>query len=303
MSTRLTLRAFAKINFALELLGVRDDGYTELVTIFQTIDLADTLALELDPAGPAETTLETDGLRIDASPQGNLVFKATERWREKACYGGAIRARLSKVVPSEAGLGGGSSDAAAALWGLERLAGAPVGPERLLRIAAELGADVPYFLGGGLALGRGRGDAIELLDDLPSRPLILARAGAGLSTAAVFAGARSGLTPRAKAPNIQRFVDGSGAGLAPLPPVWNDLLPAAGALEPAIPRLIDRLAGLGARAGMTGSGSVVFGLFEEEAEARVAMEALRGLEPDAWMRLSRTLPRDELGDLRVAAAT
>jgi 4-diphosphocytidyl-2-C-methyl-D-erythritol kinase len=287
-SPSLTLAAPAKINLVLELLGPRDDGYTELETIYQSIELGDQVALSPAASG---VFLDDDG-GVGGPPERNLAVRAAGAWLEAAGRPGGVRLRLTKHVPARAGLGGGSADAAAVLRGLERLYGPRVAPSRTAELAAALGADVPFLLVGGLAIGRGRGERLEPLEDLRGWHVLLARAGEGLSTAEVFSRARRSLTPRSQAPTIQRFVKYIRSGQCGQPPLWNGLAPAACELAPAIGGLIEQMEGMGVATAMTGSGSAVFGLFPEAETAERARDRLIRAGAASWARVTRTLGRD-----------
>ena len=160
-------RAYAKVNLTLEVLGRRPDGYHEIRTVLQTIGLADTLHV-----APGE------GVRLrcsdpDLEGPGNLVCKAAEALRRESGESRGADIRLEKLIPVGMGLGGGSADAAAALLSLRRLWGLGLDDGRLTDIAAGLGADVPFLLNGGTALGTGRGDRVELLPPPPTRWMVL----------------------------------------------------------------------------------------------------------------------------------
>jgi 4-diphosphocytidyl-2-C-methyl-D-erythritol kinase len=165
---RLRLMAPAKINWTLEVLGQRPDGFHEVKTILQTIDLCDSLELET----AAELTLEATGEGLPPPPE-NLTMRAARLLRERTGYSGGARIRLSKTIPVAAGLGGGSSDAAAALRGLDRLWSLALPHERLVELAAEVGSDVPFFLRGGTALAEGRGERITPLPDTPRTTILV----------------------------------------------------------------------------------------------------------------------------------
>ena len=159
----LTVRAPAKVNLCLEVLGRRPDGYHEVRTVLQAVDLvdrltigpADTLALQWDPASPAPSP--------PMLQEENLVFRAARLLQEATGTDKGAHVQLHKAIPVAAGLGGGSSDAAAALLGLRRLWGLDIPDHRLVEIASLLGSDVPFFLRGGAALGSGRGHRIQSL--------------------------------------------------------------------------------------------------------------------------------------------
>ncbi|MDQ7006931.1 MAG: 4-(cytidine 5'-diphospho)-2-C-methyl-D-erythritol kinase [Acidobacteriota bacterium] len=300
MRRRIEVRAFAKINWVLDLLGPRDDGYTEIATVFQTIDLADRVILGLRDAEEPSVALRLAGRPLDVAPERNLALRAARAWLAETGRSEAVEIVLDKRIPAQAGLGGGSADAAAVLDGLDRLAGRPLGAARLSRLGAALGADVPFLIEGGTALGEGRGDRLRPLDEPATLFLVLVAGGAGLATATVFERARRGLTAAGKAPNIQRFLRYLQEGAQGPPPVGNQLLPAAMALDPEIGGLVRRLEEEGARATMTGSGSVVYGVFPTEASAREAAGHLVEEGGQAsWIEISRTLRRAEVERLRV----
>ena len=153
-----SLAAPAKVNLCFEVLGRRDDGYHEVRTVYQAIDLADQLALE--PASDLSLEVTLHGV---APVDDNLVLQAAHLLRSETHTQAGARIRLTKRIPTAAGLGGGSSDAAAALVGLRGLWGLDLEDERLSELAARLGADVPFFIHGGTAIGAGRGDALTPL--------------------------------------------------------------------------------------------------------------------------------------------
>jgi 4-diphosphocytidyl-2-C-methyl-D-erythritol kinase len=270
VSEGLVVDAPAKLNLGLQVLGRRDDGFHELLTVFQEIDLVDRLSLS--PA--AEISLQVRGLPAPAGG-GNLVVQAARLLAEE--LGGARGAHmvLDKRIPAGAGLGGGSSDAASALLGLHRLWGGALGPEDLRRLAMRLGSDVPYFLVGGTALGMGRGEAVCPLPDLPSLAVCVVCPEQGLSTPEVYRRGDFPLTVLRKYNIINRFAQYvlSGEGLDEL--VRNDLQHAAAGLLPAIEEWCAKLRQEGAlAAALTGSGSAVYGLFPDAAAASTAAESL-----------------------------
>lgn len=294
----LTVRAFAKLNLALEVIGPRDDGYTEIATVFQTIELHDEVELLLGGAPPGEVRLTTLGPE-PCPPAENLAFRAASLWRERAGEPRGVALRLLKRIPAGGGLGGGSADAAAVLWGLERLVPErALGPASLARAAAALGADVPYLLEGGLALGTGRGDVIERLPDLAPLAVVVAWPGFGLSTAEVYRRAHAGLTARGPASKMRRFLSQLRPLANDIPAPFNDLYPAAVDIAPPVGRLVEELSGLGGAGGMTGSGSSAFGVFPDDGAARDAAGRLAEREPGAWVRCTRTLARQELAARR-----
>ena len=161
-SRPLHIPAYAKINLSLEVVGRRDDGYHDVVTILQTVDLADRLTLSVAD----ELAVTCDDPELQG--RDNIVWAAATRLAERAGIPPQARIHVSKRIPVAAGLGGGSADAAAALLGLNRLWGLGLAVSNLASIAAALGTDVPFLITGGTALGTGRGDEITMLSDLPS---------------------------------------------------------------------------------------------------------------------------------------
>lgn len=175
------MQASAKVNLALEVLDKRPDGYHEIVTVMQAVDLCDRLTLE-----PAPTlTLEADDAALPTDER-NLVIRAAMLLRQDAAVDSGARIRLRKRIPVAAGLGGGSSDAAATLWGLNRLWGLRWPRARLTDLAARLGMDVPFFLGGGAALATGRGERLKSLPNAGAYALVLVNPGVPLPTREVY---------------------------------------------------------------------------------------------------------------------
>ena len=165
--------AFAKINLRLDILGKRADGYHELRTIFQTISLHDELRLRSSRRPEIGLTITGNAVLSREPVQKNLVYRAVETLRRELKIRGGVEIELRKTIPAGRGLGGGSSDAAAALIGYLRLTGRKVPTPRLIEIAASLGADVPFFLLGGRALGVSRGDEIYPLPDITKLVLLI----------------------------------------------------------------------------------------------------------------------------------
>jgi 4-diphosphocytidyl-2-C-methyl-D-erythritol kinase len=189
----LRLSCPAKVNLSLELLGRRPDGYHELRSVMAPISLADDLELRL--AAEPGVRLRVEGADLPAGPD-NLVHRAAALVLDevRAAAAGAahepaapgVEIRLVKRIPVGAGLGGGSSDAAGTLVGLDRLLGSPLGPARLARLALRLGADVPFFVGGRAALATGVGERLEPLPPLPTLWMVLVNPGFPVSTADVY---------------------------------------------------------------------------------------------------------------------
>jgi 4-diphosphocytidyl-2-C-methyl-D-erythritol kinase len=285
----IAIPAFAKINLDLRILGVRSDGYHDLRTVFQTLDLHDTITITRQP-GPLTIACDDPDVPTD---RRNLVWKAASLlWRLATGRGSAprdVHIRIDKRIPAEAGLGGGSSDAASTLVALVRLWKLDVDGPTLSRLAARLGADVPFFLAGGTALGLGRGDDMYPLADLPRIHVVVVRPAFGVSTVEAYRWYDEEKSTRRREPLLH-----------PVPGAWpewmaslrNDLETPVVRHHPTIGRLRHALLNAGAvRAAMSGSGSAVFGLFERaEAARRTAADLAR---PGWRVVYTRTLSRGD----------
>jgi 4-diphosphocytidyl-2-C-methyl-D-erythritol kinase len=259
---RVRITAPAKVNLRLRVLAREASGYHSLETVFCAISLADTLTVRRSELG---IRLVVDG-EVDTGPPGqNLVMRAAERFQQELATPLGVQIHLQKRIPSGAGLGGGSSDAAACLRALNALLGEPLSPKQLLQMGAELGSDVPFFLcGSPLALAWSRGERLLPLQSLPERPVLIAHPGEPIATADAFARIaerRAGVG----GPEAFAFPAGAlGSWEASARIACNDFEAPA---TKRIPRLRDALAALrehGAPIAMlTGSGSAVFGVFPD----------------------------------------
>ena len=289
MQNLVRLPAFAKVNLCLHVLGRRPDGYHELRTIFQAIALRDTLELSIAKLRGIE--LEVSDPALSAGPD-NLVYRAIEAIGCEVGLRGGIRAKLTKRIPVARGLGGGSSDAAAALIGMLRLTGhqRDFPPAKLMEIASRLGADVPFFLFGGRALAVNRGDEIYPLPDAPQRTIVLVSPrGIGVSTKDAYEWLSAELTNRANPPNIWKFcaLCWSRQG-----EVSNDFEAPVFRRHPRLGEIRDRLLQVGAaEAALAGSGSAVFGVFRNPAQARRAARNF----PEDSVFVVETLSRGKYG--------
>ena len=171
--TEIRIPAYAKVNLRLEVLGKRADGYHELRTIFQTVSLHDTLRLKHSRQPGISLGVRGNATLSGEPVEKNLVYRAVDSLRRELKVRSGVEIVLEKKIPAGRGLGGGSSDAAAALLGYLRLTGKRMDTARLLAIAASLGADVPFFLFGGCALGVGKGEEIYPLPDLPKTSYLI----------------------------------------------------------------------------------------------------------------------------------
>jgi 4-diphosphocytidyl-2-C-methyl-D-erythritol kinase len=268
------LRAFAKVNYAVEVRGTRPDGYHEISTVLQSISLFDDLQLERTDAG-FDLLVEPEEAEV-GPPHENTVHKA---WRLLGQLVGEelpVRARLHKRVPAGAGLGGGSADAAAVLLGLDELFGLGLSADELREVGLRIGADVPFCLAGGTALGEGIGEVLTPLPAPPPHALVVAKPVAGADTARIYRAydQRPPQNRHPAAPIVEALRTGD-LGVLALS-VGNDLTPVTREIVPGVGELEDELLRSGALgAAMSGTGSAVYGIFGSEEEARVASNGLR----------------------------
>lgn len=269
----IPVRSTAKLNLTLKIAGVRPDGYHLLDSLFCAVDLHDLIVLEPIPEG-----FET--MCAGTFIPDNLTTRAARLFFQKAKLPGGCRVRLEKRIPMEAGLGGGSGDAAAVLRALNAHFDAPFSPAGLASLALSLGADVPFALCGGLARVTGIGEQRASLPLPCALHFVIAKPAAGLSTQQMFA-AYDAQPVHLSIDNdafYRALCERDGAALRAAG--GNDLQPAAECAVPEITRLQAALYQSGALyAAMTGSGSAVFGLFAERPEAEQACRALSGLVP------------------------
>jgi len=289
------LPAYAKVNLRLDVLGLRADGYHELRTIFQAISLHDTLQLELMRQSGIDLQIIGNS-QLSAEPaQENLAYRAIRELAAALEIGPGVRAVLNKRIPIGRGLGGGSSDAAAALLGLLRLTQKQIEASRLLEIASRLGADVPFFLRGGRALGIGRGNEIYPLPDAPRRPvLVVSPHGIAVPTKDAYQWLAQELTNCTDANKLIQFCalcwSPQGGGLS------NDFEAAVFPRHPRLAAIKRELLQHGAaEASLAGSGSAVFGIFQHPAKARRAARAFPEDEVFFCSTLSRAEYRRKMG--------
>ncbi len=292
--TSVALKAYAKINLGLSVIGRRADGYHELRTIYQSISLSDYLNVGIS-RGSAGVKLETKGMDVPAG-RDNLAVRAAEALLNELKLKRSVSLRLWKRIPSGSGLGGASSDAAATLLALLHLLKKKLPPDRLLRVAASLGSDVPFFLFGGRALGVGRGEEVYPLPEEPRRSCVVVFPGESVSTADAYSRLHAPLltSPRTNH-NIELFCGRANEGRANergRDRLGNDFEPLVFESIPQLAAVKKLLFRCGASvASLTGSGSAVFGLFEDRHEAREAVLSLR--RPCFAVYLARTVSRRE----------
>jgi 4-diphosphocytidyl-2-C-methyl-D-erythritol kinase len=284
---RLRVRIPAKINLHLQVLGTRPDGYHELRTLLQSVDLFDELVAEEAPEGTLELSVEPPGEVTDGDD--NLVLRAARSLRRISGRQCGARIELSKRIPVGGGLGGGSADAAAALVLLDRLWSLGLDGLTLYETAAGLGSDVPFFLEGGLALGVGRGDEVYPLPDIGPLGVIVATPGIQIVTADVYRRIPPRLTWARHADTVYAFSAGLAQRLR-----WetmvNDLEPVVLAGWQGLDELLAELKQTKPlRAAVSGSGSAVFAVYGDRESA---CRAGSGLCHSSWTHVGQTLVRD-----------
>ena len=278
-SMKIKFKTPAKINLGLHIHGKREDGFHELETIFQMVSLYDDVELELLSSG-IKLECDTPGVPTDDT---NLVCKAALLLRQSyQVEGKGVSIRLKKKIPFGAGLGGGSGNAAGVLMGLNRLWDLNIEREKLLALAAELGSDVPFFLTSPCALGMGRGEQLKVLKPCAKFQVLLVFPGFPVATSWVYQNLKLKLTKRENNISILRknlsLSDITSLGSR----LYNDLEPVVIQRFPEVQVVKDELRAWGALGVLlSGSGSTVFGIFDDPEKARVACAGLNG----TWERV------------------
>lgn len=274
----MVLRTSAKVNLTLEVLGKRSDGYHELSTVLQAVDLFDRVTVET--AGSISLETSDPALPTD---DGNLIVRAAKLLREAAGVEAGARIVLDKRIPVAAGLGGGSSDAAATLWGLNRLWGLRWRRERLMALAVRIGMDVPFFLGPGRALGTGRGEVLKPLPTGGGYAMVLVNPGVPLSTQEVYGRVPQGW--RAEPEGTKRLIGAlkTRNAVKVAEALTNHLEHWVEPAMPVIGRMKAALLAAGALGvAMSGSGPTVFGVARSLAQARQIQRRVNRAGWSAW---------------------
>jgi 4-diphosphocytidyl-2-C-methyl-D-erythritol kinase len=285
----LSLPSFAKINWSLQIRGKRPDGYHEVRTLLQTISLHDDIHFELSDEGAISLSCDQSYIPTDNE---NLIVRAADALKERYKVEHGARIRLEKRIPARAGLGGGSSNAAVSLLALVHLWNVKATAPDLLKIAAGLGADVPFFLLGGRALATGTGATVAALpdsEDKEVRHLVVITPNVGVSTAKAYAalGSRSLTTTNADPILSSSRNEANPADSQPWPlyPEWqnrlrddlmNDFESVIFDIEPEIRRTKQTLLQAGALGALlAGSGSSVFGIFADREDQQRAVNEIK----------------------------
>jgi 4-diphosphocytidyl-2-C-methyl-D-erythritol kinase len=289
--TSLTLPSFAKINWSLRILGKRPDDFHEIVTLLQTVSLHDQLTLALRDDEEILITCNYPGIPVDDS---NLVVRAAFALRDHLQVRRGADIQLKKRIPVKGGLGGASSNAMAALLGLNALWQTKLELSELISISSRLGADVPFFFIGGRALGEGIGTRVSALPDRSKEHIVIVTPNASVSTAAAYRAVDAGSLTTTDSDFILTNSSAE-AGLSDYDqwPLHNDFEDVIFEIEPEIKRVKQALLEAGARGALlAGSGSSVFGIFDNEKARERALDSLRC--EDGWRIFPcETLSRDE----------
>ena len=271
----MQLKAYAKINLTLDILGKRKDGFHELESVMQQVDLADDIFME---------RLNNNKISIDCQgiPQKkNLVFKSAFFLKNNFNINAGVEIKITKNIPIAAGLGGGSADAAAVIKGLNKLWGLSLTTEELVDFAAKTGSDVPFSIIGGTALVKGRGEIVKKLDNFPALDLIIINPGFGVKTKDAY----EGLNPpeygqQRKTAKLLKKLTRENI----VKNLHNDFEETVFKKYPEIEAIKNEIISNGAlNAIMSGSGSSVFGVFENKEEAKSAYDELKDKYPFVYL--------------------
>lgn len=283
----ISLVSRAKINLTLEVSGKRPDGYHDLDSIVQVIDISDELTIS--KTGAAIEVI-SDNPNAPSGPD-NIIYKACEAFFQATNIKSGAKCSLTKRIPVQAGLGGGSGNAAAAIIGLNELYGCGLSNDKLAELAAKVGSDAPLFIFGGTARMRGRGDQIEALPDAPEMQLVIIKPEVGVSTAWAYGELdKSNDRPCLGASNIVEKAIRAQDRDAIIQNLCNDFDPIVTAAFDEISKAKRLLLEIGAGAAMlSGSGSAVFGIFDSKQGAESAAEIIRNSFADTCV--TRSLER------------
>jgi 4-diphosphocytidyl-2-C-methyl-D-erythritol kinase len=267
------LKAFAKINYALDIIGRRPDGYHDIGTVMQSISLADEVDLRLSTEGFA-LSLEPEVPGI-GPPEQNTVYIAWKLLRSLTDEELPVEVTLRKRIPAGAGLGGGSADAAAVLVGLNEMFGLGLRVDELRGVGVEVGADVPFCISGDTAFGEGVGEILTPLPAPPTHRIVVAKPPRSAKTAGIYHAYDRAQTESTRSVESVISALRSGSVSAFAAAVGNDLAPVTGSFVPEVAALERALMASGALgASMSGSGTAVYGIFDDEEVARNACDTI-----------------------------
>lgn len=269
----IELKAYAKINLGLDVLGRRENGYHDVRMVMQTIDLHDTL--RLTRSDRPKITLESSGVDLPGGPE-NLVYQAIQLMREEFSIREGVTAELKKEIPVAAGMAGGSTDAAAALRGMNELFQLHLSEAELMERGVKIGADVPFCIMQGTALSEGIGERLTRIRTMPECVILIAKPGIMVSTKYVYE--HLVLDDRTHHPDIDGLLLGiQSQDLMKMADSMGNLLESVTEKEyPVITEIKNRMLQYGAvSALMSGSGPTVFGLYKEKETAQTALNRLK----------------------------
>lgn len=290
-----TLKSFAKINWQLRIIGRRPDGFHELCTVFQTVSLCDKLFFEMAAEG-VELSCDDPALPVDGQ---NLIIRAARLLREKYGVARGVRIHLDKLIPAPGGLGGGSSNAAVTLLGLNRLWKLGLQTSELVELGSVLGSDVPFFFYGGTALGTGRGTEISPLPDVAKKHILIVTPDVKIDTARAFA--------RLNAPDLTNEVSKSILKICREEAeslytgqfnLVNDFEKPVFEIAPVIEGVKKKLVRSGAESSLlSGSGASVFAVFNSKDKIRKVFEEFTARGPGRKKYIAETVSRSAYADL------
>lgn len=282
----MNIKAFAKVNLFLSVLGKRGDGFHELLSLMQTINLCDEICISKDRDSGIKLFCDQP---VTTDYRDNLVYGAADLFFQQTGIVSGVTLSLKKRIPQAAGMGGGSSDAAAVLVGLNRMHNNLLSIEDLRCLGAELGSDVPFFITGGTAIVRGRGEIVENKPFLGKLLILLINPGFSVPTGYVFSSLNLDLTSKRPLHNIPPALETGSVSVSKLKKyVHNDLEPIVLKLFPEVGEPLQWLRDNGAvTASVSGSGGTVFGVYSDFDSASRAMKAAKPKFP--WVYLAETV--------------
>ena len=275
---KTTIRAYAKINLFLDMESVREDGYHNIISLMQSVSLCDEVTVEYMPEKEYNITISCSDQRVPCNEK-NLAYKAAQIF---PLNNGGIHIDIQKSIPMEAGLAGGSADAAATLIALNELTGNMLSKNELMTLGNKLGADVPFCIATGAAIARGTGDILEPVSPMPYLPIVIARDGEGMSTPAAYRALDekydyfSEYKPKTAELELLLSENSRYSITEYVRGLFNIFESVVEPCRPRVPELKELLVSHGAiGAMMSGSGTSVFGIFEDEIKAKSALESIK----------------------------
>lgn len=277
---KVTVHAPAKINITLDIIGTRADGYHLLESLFQSVSIYDTVVAEKADKGVITLQIEGDG--CDCPVEKNTAYKAAKVFFEATGIEGGVHLTLTKRIPQQAGMGGGSADAAGVLWALNTLYEANLTTSRLHRMGAKIGADVPFCVVGGTVMVTGIGDGLDPTFAMPPCHIVVAQPAEGISTKEAYAAVDNATITRRpdhEAVKMALCARDLHALCKQAVNVFEDATKLEGVAD--IRRRMEAFSPLCSQ--MTGSGSCVFAIFEDEDTAKACLEELKQTYPTAFI--------------------